>query len=412
MKMWRRFGTSALVTIAFLMLLGCASAVNLKPQLTPKPTSPELSRRIGIHHSSQFMRHQESADAYGNKHEFIFPIGQASERLFREIYPSTFQNFQYVNENADWNTSGKDFDAILEPEIDSFSFPLKTLKGPYWAEVVYRFNLYSLDGTLLFSWKLRGCGEAGDGTYGEFGSIAKSVELAIEHAAWQFGSSFRNIPELRRWTFGVPFDGVTASQAGQRVRVIQDGSRTRKEAYYDGVVGVAAELGSVETKKSTQDSGMKVPGVSGVRVFIKNEGHSPIQFDPMDFVFTGIDDKPIDPVPSSFIATELTPRFSPLSVGGGLGAIFEWVFFIAKESADAAKREELPARLKSVATKELQAMVLSEGVSVEGLVFLPVSPVGLAGELKTPVVHLDTNTRYLVTISLKGASSLGEQEVQ
>lgn len=98
-------------------------------------------------------------------------------------------------------------------------------------------------------------------------------------------------------------------------------------------------------------------------------------------------------------------RFSPLSVGGGLGAIFEWIFFIAKEASDAAKREELPARLNSVATKELQAMVLREGASVEGLVFLPLSPVGLAGELKVPVVNLDTNTRYLVSIPLKGASS-------
>lgn len=404
MKMWLRLGTSALATTAFLMLVGCASTVSLKPQLAPKPTSKELSRRIGIYHSPQFMRHQESADAYGNKHEFIFPIGQASDKLFREIYPSTFQTFQYVNGNVNWETNGKDLDAILEPHIDAFSFPLKTLKGPYWAEVVYRFNLYSLDRKLIFAWKLRGCGEAGDGLYGEFGSIAKSVELAIKHAAWQFGGSFQNIPELRRWAFGVPFDGVTASQDAQRVRVIQEGGLTRKEVYYDGVVSVAAELGSVETKKSSQDSGMKVPGISGVRVFVRNEGQSPIQFDPMDFVFTGIDDQRIHPVPSSFVATELTPRFSPLRTVGGLGAIFDWIFFIAKEASDAEKRNELPARMNSVRAKELQATVVRVGASAEGLVFLPLSPVGLVGELKVPVVNLDTNTRYLVTIPLKGAS--------
>jgi len=405
MKMRLRLGTCALATTAFLMLVGCASTLSLKPQLAPKPTSTELSRRIGIYHGPQFMRHQESADAYGNKHEFIFPIGQASDKLFREIYPSTFQTFQYVNENVNWETNGKDLDAILEPQIDAFSFPLKTLKGPYWAEVVYRFNLYSLDRKLIFSWKLRGCGEAGDGLYGEFGSIAKSVELAIEHAAWQFSSSFQSIPELRRWAFGVPFDGVTASQDAQRVRVIQEGGLTRKEVYYDGVVSVAAELGSVETKKSSQDSGMKVPGISGVLVFIRNEGQSPIQFNPMDFVFTGIDDQRIDPVPSSFVATELTPRFSPLRTVGGLGAIFEWIFFIAKEASDAEKRNELPARMNSVQAKELQATVVRVGASAEGLVFLPLSPVGLVGELKVPVVNLNTNTRYLVTIPLKGASS-------
>jgi hypothetical protein len=405
MQMQLRLGTSALLMTALLMFLGCASTVSLKPQLTSKPTSPELSKRLGIYHSPQFMKHQESADAYGNKHEFIFPIGQASDRLFREIYPRTFKHFQYVNENAGWSAIGKDLDAILEPQIDGFSFPLKTLKGPYWAEVIYRFNLYSLERKLIFSWKLRGCAETGDGTYGEFGSIAEAVELAMEHAAWQFTSSFQNIPEIRRWAFGVPFEGVTASQNDQRVRVIQENSLTRKEAYYDGVVSVAAELGSVETKKSPQDSGTKVPGVSGVRVFIRNEGRSSIRFDPMDFVFTRIDDQPFDPVPSSFIATELTPRFSPLSAGGGLGAIFAWIFFIAKEVSDASTRNELPARLSSVATKELQATVLSGGDSTEGLVFLPLSPVGLVGALKVPVVNLDTNTRYLVTIPLKGASS-------
>jgi len=405
MKMRLRFGTSALATTVFLMLVGCASTVSLKPQLAPKPISTELSRRIGIYHSSQFMKHQESADAYGNKHEFIFPIGQASDKLFREIYPSTFQTFQYVNENVNWETNGKNLDGILEPQIDAFSFPLKTLKGPYWAEVVYRFNLYSLDRKLIFSWKVRGCGEAGDGLYGEFGSIAKSVELAIEHAAWQFSGSFQNIPELRRWAFGVPFDGVTASQDAQRVRLIQEGGLTRKEVYYDGVVSVAAELGSVETKKSSGDSGMKVPGISGVRVFIRNEGQSPIQFDPMDFVFTGIDDQRIDPVPSSFVATELTPRFTPLTSGGGLGAIIDVIFLIVQEASNAEKRNELPARMNSVQAKELQTTVVRVGASAEGLVFLPLSPVGLVGELKVPVVNLDTNTRYLVTIPLKGASS-------
>ena len=250
-----RFGTLALAAIIFPALVGCASTVSLKPHLSAKPTSPELSRSIGISHSSQFMKRQESADAYGNKHEFIFPIGQASDRLFREIYPSTFRTFQYVNEKANWNTNGKDLDAILEPQIDDFSFPLKTLKGPYWAEIVYRFNLYSLDRKLIYSWKLRGCGEAGDGTYGEFGSIAKSVELAIEHAAWQFSNSFQNIPELRRWAFGLPFDGVTLSQEAQRVRVIQEGGLTRKEAYYDGVVGVVAELGRLKRRRAVRTVG-------------------------------------------------------------------------------------------------------------------------------------------------------------
>ncbi len=149
---------------------------------------------------------------------------------------------------------------------------------------------------------------------------------------------------------------------------------------------------------------MKVPGISGVRVFVRNEGQSPIQFDPMDFVFTGIDDQRIHPVPSSFVATELTPRFSPLRTVGGLGAIFDWIFFIAKEASDAEKRNELPARMNSVQAKELQATVVRVGASAEGLVFLPLSPVGLVGELKVPVVNLDTNTRYLVTIPLKGAS--------
>jgi hypothetical protein len=125
----------------------------------------------------------------------------------------------------------------------------------------------------------------------------------------------------------------------------------------------------------------------------------------MDFVFTGIDDQRIDPVPSSFIAAVLTPRFTPLTGGGGLGVIVEVIFLIAQEGSHAVVRKELPARLNSVQTKELNSMVLREGASAEGLVFLPVSPVGLVGELMVPVVNLDTNTRYLVTIPLKGSSS-------
>jgi hypothetical protein len=125
----------------------------------------------------------------------------------------------------------------------------------------------------------------------------------------------------------------------------------------------------------------------------------------MDVVFTGIDDQRIDPVPSSFIAAELTPRFTPLTTSGGLGAIIDVIFLIVQEASNAEKRKELPARMNSVQAQELQATVVRVGASAEGLVFLPVSPVGLAGELKVPVVNQDTNTRYLVTIPLKGASS-------
>jgi hypothetical protein len=127
--------------------------VSLKPQFAHQPTSPELSRSIGIYHSAQFLNYQVSADAYGNRHEFVFPIGPASNKLFRDAYPKTLRSFQYIGENESWDAVGKNFDAVLEPQIDSFSFPLHTLKGPYWAEVVYRFNLYSLQRKLIFSCK-------------------------------------------------------------------------------------------------------------------------------------------------------------------------------------------------------------------------------------------------------------------
>ena len=405
------------VTCCTLMFFACASNVNLNPRITDKIAPIELSRRIGIYHSPDFINYRASVDAYGNEHEFVLPIGLASDKLFKDVYPKIFKNFQYVEDNKNAGDVDRGLDVILEPEIEAFNFPLQSLKGPYWTEVIYRFTLYSQDRSVIFSWNIKGWGESGDGTiYGEFGPIANSVELALSNATQHFVDSFRNIPEIKRWSMGKPVDDATAPLQAQRILAIPDLGGYSGGGTYDRVITVRADFPSFEGQDLDQSNKMKNSGLTGVKVSLTNEGGGLIVFDPTDFWFVTTDNQRIDPVPASFIAALLTTRYvrlPGLGFSSGPYAIANLLIGLVNATEDNAERKDLQNHINGLMNRELHEEMLNNGASTEGLIFLQLPSSGiLSGELKVPIINIDTSTRYIVTVPLNETTetSLPEQQ--
>lgn len=403
-----RFGghlTAAFAVLVALILPGCATTVRLAPENSQSALPAKVQKSVAYFHDPDFRSFQQSADAYGNRHEFVFPIGAASHKLFESTYPRVFAEAVAVEAAPRETLPPGRFDAILRPKIEAFHFPLQNLKGPYWAELIYRFTLYTPEAKALHSWTVRGWGIAGDGNaYGEFGSIGEAVDKAMTDAEEKFIASFHNVPEIRRWTVGVPMTGATASSDEQRLGDIQEPERNVREGRYEGVVAVAAGIERpliVPTPGEEQTPSGKLVGI---RIRIANEGHRRLFIDPSDIVFTTSARAEITPMPGEAVAAAITPRHGrlhPIAPGFRISALTNLVIGLMNAAANSAEQKSLQANLERWRGKELQAAVLNAGSAVEGIAFFPLpAATGQSGNLKVPVIDLDTSTRYIVSIPL------------
>jgi hypothetical protein len=312
--------------------------------------------------------------------------------------------------------------------------------------LIYRFTLYSSDRNIIYSWKVKGWGSAGDGkTNGLAGPIAESAESAMKMVQERFVKSFQDLPELKRWTLDMPIDGAKVPQDTQKIFPVSDPNPNAMAGLYDSVVSVKACLSPI--KKGDKDiiNRINKSGLSNITISLTNEGSGQIMFDPTELVFITTENKTIDLVPGSYITALIAtrniefilreklrekPRGKPtpaeelagLILGVALGAA-EWglisnPFFLiplvpmglaANASLD-KEMKDLQENLKGLLSKELQKIVLNKGDYLEGVIFYPLtSDILINGELKAPIVDIDNATRYIVTILIKDISTASGQ---
>ncbi len=393
---------------SFLFLTGCSSTVVLAPAAPATSGVPRIQRNVGIHHSRQFQSAQQSIDVYGNHHEFVFDIGAASDKLLRTTYGLVFERHGDLTQWPPGAALAGNLDAIMKVELEDFRFPMRGTKGPYWAEVSYRFTLQTPDGREIGAWRTRGWGESGDGTvFGEFGPIAAALDQAMASAARKFAASFRNVPELARWAAGKESAGVTAAPELQRTGAANGFGAGGREGAYDGVVVVKAQLSRIKDG-ATREGGRAQPNdLVAIRLLVRNEGSGAIAFDPSQLELLLADERRAQLVPAGFVAAALTTRYGrlgPVATGPGFGPLPNLIFSLANVAADSAERSELQRRLAEWRRAELRDSILGAGASLDGQVFLLLpSALPVDAELRLPVIALDSATRYIVSIRLQEA---------
>lgn len=396
-----------LLAILVSMLSGCSSTLSLKPAISTPPGLRKLQVHAGFFHSSAFCAYQQTADVYGNKHTFVFPIGAASDTLFKSVYPDVFQRVTSLKNRTVESSAAEKVAVVIEPEIESFQFPLQSLMGPYWAEIIYRFTLYASDGKRLVSWTAKGWGEGGDGrVYGEFGPIAEATDNAMQSAARKFIRSFEHVPEVKRWAAGMPAEGATAFAGNQVARFSETAGAGVVEGSYKGVVTVSVKLNADPgTQASGSDSALARVGISAVEVLVKNEGQNHLLLDPSNMVWAPAGRQEIFPVPVSLIAAALTTRYGrigPVATGVGPAALPALFTSLANAAAIAAERKEIASNLEVYGRKELHETVLQRAETVAGLAYFPAEINGSGGgELRVPVIDVDSAVRYVVHLPVK-----------
>lgn len=384
-----------LAAIPALLAAGCATTVPLNPKIPDRVEPAPIAMTLGFLHDRNLLDDRRSVDAYGNRHEFILPLGAASDSLLRKIYPRLFTRVVGLDGWSPGTAPGSPIEVAIRPEIEHFQFPLQNLKGPYWAELRYRLTLYSAAGEVIHSWTVKGWGIGGDGSiYGESGPIAAAVEQALSSAGRKLTDSFANEPELKRWQRGQAPAGATAPVPSQKTWTDTDG--IGREVVFSGLASVAARLSGTSTSR-----------LAAVRIRIRNEGTGRLAIDPLTFAYALPGQPAIDPVPGAAVAAAASPRYGrimPTPAATGVAALPNLFIGLINAAADAAERQALQANLARWEREELHESVVAAGDTAEGLVFFPLPPeTPPTADLIVPLTAIDAASRHVVRIPLGGS---------
>ncbi len=99
---------------------------------------------------------------------------------------------------------------MIEPKIEDADFTSPRMivsLADVTAEVIYRFTVYSPQGSRLASWKVKGIGKPSPGWFvWKTEPFSKAMDLAMVDAARKFMTGFRDVPEVQQWLreVGIP----------------------------------------------------------------------------------------------------------------------------------------------------------------------------------------------------------------
>lgn len=378
------------------------SACSTTLQLQPKVSSTELPRKVPllvqVDHSPGFINTAVPVDVYGNRHEFIFAIGQASDEILRATYTNVFESVSDWGKNySSWSMSGQSH-VILQPTIKSFVFPVRGMTGPFFAQITYTFTLFSLDGIKLLEWAITGEGESGQASpMDESGPFRQAAEKAMEKAAMRFTRSFEDVPEVKRFVAGMPVEEANADAHMQKTCIDETPVRKAKGTY-EGVV-------TVEVNPERQGNGSELAHLRIIRLSILNEGDRRIVFYPSDVRLVLEQGQALHPIRGCVVAAALTTRhwrFPPWPAGIGVGALPLFFMSMTNAAIAARERQELASHLRTYQAEELTDMTLEDNDASTGLLFFYTPIAGeITSEMIVPVVDVKTATRYVVRLPVK-----------
>ncbi len=360
--------------------------MTFSPQMTLPEDLKKINSSIGYYHSPEFKSYAFLTSNKG----VIMHLGASSDSLLSSIYPKIFANAQPVNSVNGNTATGYDF--ILEPQIESFLFTIDDLQYVNWTKIVYRFKLYNRGGQILTSWNTAGWGIPDQETWPKVSVI---VSKSIEQATMKFIESFAHVPEVKRCISDKSLDGVTAPGEMQDLVSVKLGDDAITSAY-NGIVTAKIQgelVFSVPAFKGSHQFGKDRIGVIAPSIFLKNEGNNRLYLDPLNVSWLPSTGREIFPISQAPLTNSIAP-------GSYMDYDFDWTALLSlavniATEIENDKKEDLYQTY--FGQNLLGENYLVGNSTLSGTLYFPVKKNEiLSGELRIPVIDLDTATRYII----------------
>ncbi len=181
-----------------LLLAGCTVAVPLNPPAEHLPRGARLPLTVGVYYGAGFQDY-EYEDRY---RLFSIPVGRASALHLSRVFGVMFDHVSVIDRWPPLPADTQTLTAVIQPTIEAFDMGSGVVDSSEvcWAEIIYRFDLWSSQGVPIVSWMVSGVGTTeGAGSASANGPTARAADLAMQNAAAQLSTVFEGVPEVRKW---------------------------------------------------------------------------------------------------------------------------------------------------------------------------------------------------------------------
>ena len=126
-------------------------------------------------------------------------MGKANVALFNYILSAVFEKVTPVQHLSDGSDHKQDIDLIMEPTVDSYTYPNPTADGVY-IHIIYAINFYLPEGEQISSWRIKGSGHAPLKVEfkTETSQVVELTQIAMRDVAAKFITDFCNQADIKK----------------------------------------------------------------------------------------------------------------------------------------------------------------------------------------------------------------------
>jgi hypothetical protein len=170
------------LSIALVIMTGCASTVTMDPPTIPVPLLEKLPVSVGVRFPANFRDFQHNEKVLGTD-EWTIRLGRSNEVLFTELFGYMFENVSVLGPEDDPFTMG--LDAYIEPSIDAFEFsiPAQTRTNSFAVWIRYRIKVWDSNGDQIANWPIAAYGKSETAVLQGSAALQRAAVLAMRDAA-------------------------------------------------------------------------------------------------------------------------------------------------------------------------------------------------------------------------------------
>lgn len=184
----------ALILAFAVALAACSSniSVPLKGEF-PEPIIGALPLSMGVLYQDEFrtFRHEEPDS------RLKVDLGPPNIKLFDQIFSKMFEQAVPVTTQQ----PGPEFDAVVEPMIETFEYLEPAISGSefYAVTIRYRISVYDPNGGVIASWPLVAYGKSRSRAMNSGQSLGEATLLAMRDAAAILSTEFKDQKQVKAW---------------------------------------------------------------------------------------------------------------------------------------------------------------------------------------------------------------------
>jgi hypothetical protein len=184
--------------VALLLVLAGCGPVLPAPIVIREPRPDPLPLTIGARYPDELrmvstvpMTFVDQVRGQTSRNTPKILVGQASVTLFDEVLGLLFDQVVSVPVAASDGGAPRDVAAVIEPTIQDVAIQVERGSANVFTD---RGSTWTVTGTGVETVKIGAFGPKRSGTGDQ-----SQLELAMRDAAWTLMTSFRDVPEVRRW---------------------------------------------------------------------------------------------------------------------------------------------------------------------------------------------------------------------